>query len=176
MEGTFELLAPPLAHADADALAELVLDAVAGNASIGFPAGFSRGEALAFWAGVESDALAGRAMLFGSRVDGTLLGTVQLRFSSYPNGRHRAEVAKLLVHSTARRRGLGTMLMRRIEAAALEAGKTLLYLDTETDSAAEILYRRMGWNAAGSIPDFAYRPDGALRPTTFFYRALKREP
>ena len=173
MIATFESLAPPLTEGDRDALARLLLDAVAGNASIGFPAGTTLEVALGFWTGVETDVATGRALLFGSRSGSALVATVQLRFSSYPNGRHRGEVAKLLVHSSARRHGLGTMLMQRVEEAAAAAGKTLLFLDTETGSEAEKLYRGLGWIRAGAIPDFAYRPDGAMRPTTFFYKELK---
>ena len=173
MIATFEAFAPPLAETDRDALAALLLDAVEGNASIGFPADTTHEAALSFWSGVEADVAGGQALLFGSRSAGSLVATVQLRFSSFPNGRHRAEVAKLLVHSSARRHGLGTMLMQRVEEAAAAAGKTLLFLDTETGSAAEKLYRGLGWMQAGSIPEFAYRPDGALRASTFFYKALK---
>lgn len=104
--------------------------------------------------------------------DGRVVGTVQLVRSSYPNGRDRAEVAKLLVHRRARRRGLGEQLLRRAEAEGRAAGLKLLFLDTESGSEAARLYRRLGWTAAGEIPDFAYRPDGALRPTTFFYKRL----
>ncbi|HET7338164.1 MAG TPA: GNAT family N-acetyltransferase, partial [Candidatus Dormibacteraeota bacterium] len=100
------------------------------------------------------------------------VGTVQLGFAQFPNGRHRAEVAKLLVHSSMRRRGLATGLMNAAEEHARRAARTLLFLDTETGSAAEILYRKLGWTVAGVIPGFAYRPDGQLRPTTFFYKVV----
>lgn len=174
MVATFEPLAPPLTDADREALAGLLLDGVAGNASIGFPAETTREEALAFWAALEADVASGRALLFGSRDEkGALIATVQLRFSTYPNGRHRAEVAKLLVHSSARRHGLGTVLMEGVEEAAVAAGKSLLYLDTESDSDAQRLYESLGWMRAGEIPEFAYRPDGVLRPSTFFYKPMK---
>lgn len=173
MSPRVDALLPPIAPADLEALAGLLLDSVAGNASIGFPAETSREAALAYWTAVEADVLAGQAILLGVRDGRPLVATVQLRFSAYPNGRHRAEVAKLLVLSSARRHGLATMLMGRAEEAARDAGKTLLVLDTESDSPAQRLYERLGWTSAGRIPDFAYRPDGALRPTTFFFKPLK---
>lgn len=169
---TVDRLAAPLSAADMDALANLLLDAVAGNASVGFPDGTTSGEARTFWNGIEVDIVAGRAVLLGTRLQGTLVATGQLRFSPYPNSRHRAEVAKLLVHSTVRRRGMATALMEMLEAEAREAGRTLLVLDTETGSGAERMYERLGWTRAGVIPDFAYRPDGRLRPSTFFYKLL----
>ncbi|HET9782565.1 MAG TPA: GNAT family N-acetyltransferase [Candidatus Dormibacteraeota bacterium] len=163
---------PDVSASDLDALTELLLDAVAGNASVGFPAGLSRDEARAFWIEVAQAVGADRLILLAARIEGRIVGTVQLGFARFPNGRHRAEVAKLLVHSSVRRRGLATDLMNAAEEHARDAARTLLFLDTETGSAAEALYRKLGWTAAGVIPDFAYRPDGRLRPTTFFYKVL----
>jgi hypothetical protein len=62
--------------------------------------------------------------------------------------------------------------MAALEAEARDAGRTLLVLDTEADSEAERMYVKLGWAKAGVIPDFAYRPDGQLRPSVFFYKAL----
>jgi acetyltransferase len=51
-------------------------------------------------------------------------------------------------------------------------GKTLLFLDTQAGSDAERLYRKLGWEAAAGIPDFAYTPTGELAPTTVMYKRL----
>lgn len=167
-----ERLGPRLIEADLESLTELLMDAVAGNASVGFPAALSREEARRFWMDVSAAVDAGRLILLAVRSDGRIVGTVQLAFSQYPNGRSRAEVAKLLVHSAKRRSGLATDLMRGAEDAAREASRRLLFLDTETGSGAETLYRKLGWTRAGEIPDFAYRPDGELRPTSLYYKRL----
>jgi GNAT superfamily N-acetyltransferase len=167
-----ERLGPGLTEADIESLTGLLIDSVAGNASVGFPMELSREEARRFWADVAAAVGAGRVILLAVRSGGRILGTVQLAFSQYPNGRSRAEVAKLLVHSSARRRGLATDLMRAAEDAARQATRALLFLDTETGSGAETLYRKLGWTRAGEIPDFAYRPDGELRPTSFYYKRL----
>ncbi|MDP9464738.1 MAG: GNAT family N-acetyltransferase, partial [Actinomycetota bacterium] len=87
------------------------------------------------------------------------------------NQPHRGEIAKMLVHRRARRRGLGEALMRAAEAAALEAGKTLLVLDTSSADA-ERLYHRLGWQRVGVIPGYALWPDGGLAATTIFYKNL----
>jgi GNAT superfamily N-acetyltransferase len=76
------------------------------------------------------------------------------------------------VHRRVRRRGLGAALMRAAEAAAREAGKTLLVLDTVTGSDAERLYARLGWQRCGVIPGYALWPQGGLCSTTVFYREL----
>jgi len=81
-----------------------------------------------------------------------------------------------LVRRSARRRGIGAALMRAAEAAAREAGKTVLVLDTATGSDAERLYTRLGWQRCGVIPDYALLPQGGLCSTTVFYRLLECEP
>jgi GNAT superfamily N-acetyltransferase len=152
-------------------LAELLIDCVEGGASLGFPAPLELEVARAYWLGVGGAVESGRCVLLGA--GDPLLGTVQLQFPSFPNGRHRAEVAKLLVRSSARNQGLGMRLMAAIEREAGRRGKTLLILDTQTGSSAENLYRKLGWETAGVIPDFALTPYGQLASSTFFFKRLK---
>jgi ribosomal protein S18 acetylase RimI-like enzyme len=161
-------LEPPVPPEDLGALADLLLDGIASNASLGFGADTTFDQAREWWAGLK----AGASVLLVAREDGRIVGSSVLGFSPFPNGHHRAELGKLIVLSTYRRRGIARELMRESEAEARRAGKTLLFLNTETGGAPEGLYRALGWTAAGIIPDFAYRPDGELRPTTFYYKRL----
>ncbi|MGW3401566.1 GNAT family N-acetyltransferase [Streptomyces zhihengii] len=108
----------------------------------------------------------------GTNSGGRVIGTVQLRSETSPNGTHRAEVAKLLVHRDARGRGVARLLLTAAEECARDAGRTLLLLDTQTGSAAEHLYRSAGWTQVGTVPDYAADPAGVLRPTTFFRKTL----
>ena len=78
----------------------------------------------------------------------------------------------MLVHRRSRGRGTGAALLAAAEQAARAAGKSLLVLDTAAGSDAERLYRRLGWQEAGTVPDFALWPRGGLCATTFFYRKL----
>ncbi|MGW2559177.1 N-acetyltransferase family protein [Streptomyces sp. NPDC001514] len=153
-------------------LAEILVDAVDGGASVGFLAPLDRAVAEAWWR-AHAEALArGSRALWTARSGGRITGTISVGFATYPNGGHRAEIAKLLVHRDARGRGLGRTLLSTAERAAADAGVTLLHLDTETGSPAEALYRRAGWTAAGVIPDYAADPTGELHPTTVFYKRL----
>ena len=161
------LAASPRA-AELRGLAELLRDAIAGNASVGFVEVPGIEEAEAWW----SAWLDSTRVVFAAAETGVVLGTVSLVPSSYPNGRHRAEIAKLLVLRAARRRGIARGLMAAAEAEARALGRTTLTLDTETGSDAEVLYRGLGWTAAGSIPKFCYGPDGRLTPTTYYYKHL----
>jgi GNAT superfamily N-acetyltransferase len=165
-------LAPAEAIEAAPALADVMLDCVAGGASIGFMADSSRDEAVAFWR-AQAEAGDGRAILAAEDDDG-ILGVVQVIPAWQPNQPHRADVAKMLVHRRARRRGVGEALMRAAEAAAREMGRTLLVLDTVTGEAGERLYARCGFTRVGVIPDYALFPDGRPCATTVFFKALAR--
>ena len=151
-------------------LANLLIDCVEGGASLGFPSPLDLDAAREYWLGVAGGIETSRNVLLVA--GDPMLGTVQLQFSPFPNSRHRAEVAKLLVHNSARNHGLGTRLMEAVEREAIRRGNTLLMLDTQTGTGAENLYRKLGWEAAGVIPDFAFTPYGQLAPSTFFFKRL----
>ena len=153
-------------------LAVILADAVAGGASVGFLLPFSPHDAAAWWHGLEADVARGSVIVVVARLERRVVGTAQLRLAQLPNGRHRAEVAKVLVHRSARRQGIASALMREIERIALAEGRTLLVLDTIANSEAEPLYLKLGWTRAGEIPRYAGMPDGELRPTVVFYRDL----
>ncbi|HEV8229483.1 MAG TPA: GNAT family N-acetyltransferase [Candidatus Limnocylindria bacterium] len=155
-------------------LAVILADSVAGGASVGFTLPFNPEDAATWWQSIERDVVAGRIVVIVARIERRVVGTAQLRLAQLPNARHRAEVAKVLVHRSMRRRGIATALMREIERIALAEGRTLLVLDTITGSEAVALYEKLGWTRAGEIPQYAAMPDGALRPTTIFYRILER--
>ena len=89
-----------------------------------------------------------------------------------PNQPHRADVAKVLVHRRARRRGVGRALMAAVEREALRRGRTLLTLDTDTGGDAERLYSALGYARAGVIPGYALFSTGPLCDTTIFYKHL----
>lgn len=152
-------------------LASLLEDAVGHGASVSFVPPLDRGDALAFWAKVTAGVADGRRTLLVAHDGGDLVGTVQLEHASVPNGAHRAEVQKLLVHTRARRRGIAGLLMVALEREARAAGKKLLVLDTVRGDAAEPLYRKLGWIEVGVIPDYAIIPGGYC-DTVVFYKRL----
>jgi GNAT superfamily N-acetyltransferase len=158
----------------AEGLADVLMDCVEGGASVGFMHPLSRARALAFWQQVLAGAARGERIVLVARdvESDTIMGTVQVVLAVPENQPHRAEIAKMLVHRRARRLGLGAALMQAAEAAAREAGKTLLVLDTVTGGDAERLYARLGWQRCGEIPGFALFPRGGLCSTTVFYRVL----
>jgi GNAT superfamily N-acetyltransferase len=157
-----------------DELANLLIDAVDGGASVSFMHPLTRERAVTFWRQVvEQVSVSSRALLVAED-DRGICGTVQLLLAQPENQPHRADVAKMLVHRRTRRRGLGAALMRAAERTAHEEGKTLLVLDTVTGSDAARLYERLGWMRAGDIPAYALLPQGGLCSTTVFYRMLNK--
>ncbi len=157
---------------DLSTLTDVLMDCVNGGASVGFMAPLARARAEQFWRGVASEVAAGRrAMLVAEDAQG-ICGTVQLVLNMPDNQPHRADVCKMLVHTRARRLGLGAALMLEVERLAAELGKTLLVLDTVTNSDAHRLYSKLGWERVGEIPGYALFPDGQPCATTYFYKRL----
>jgi GNAT superfamily N-acetyltransferase len=155
-----------------DELAAVLADCVAGGASVSYMAPFTHEQARAAFAAWAGDVERGARLLLAAFVDGTIVGTVQVVFATQPNQPHRADVAKLLVHRSARRRGLAQVLMEHAESEARAEGRTLLVLDTVTGDDAERLYTRLGWTRVGVIPNYALYPDGRPCDTTVFWKAV----
>ena len=164
----------PRAFADVpvDGLAELLIDAVEGGASVGFMQPLTQERAVAFWRAVAQGVAAGDRALLVAEDDQGVCGTVQLIITQPENQPHRADLAKMLVHRRVRRQGLGAALMRAVEALARDCGKTLLVLDAVSDGDAARLYGRLGWVRVGEIPRYALMPTGERCSTTYFYRDL----
>jgi GNAT superfamily N-acetyltransferase len=165
-------LAPAQAHEQVDALARVLADCVEGGASVGYMTPFSHAEARTVFEEYAREAAEGRRIILGAFLDGELVGTAQLVVGLPPNQPHRADVARVLVHRAARRRGIARRLMEQLEQEARAEGKTLLVLDAVAGGDAARLYERLGWNAVGVIPGFAVYPDGRLCDTTFFWKTV----
>ena len=165
-------LAPAEVYQQLDALADVLFDCVDGGASVSYMAPFSREDARRAFEGFAAEADQGRRHVLAAFADGKLVGTVQLITALPPNQPHRAEIAKLLVHRSARKRGIAERLMEAAENEARAEGKTLLVLDAVTEGDAARLYGRMGWTTVGVIPGYALYPDGRPCDTTVFWKSV----
>jgi GNAT superfamily N-acetyltransferase len=153
-------------------LAAIMVEAVAGGASIGFMAGFSHADSLAWWRGRLSAAAQGEVQILVALDDGGIIGTVSLVPAAMPNQPHRADIAKMMVAQRAHGCGVGAALLAAVEALALAQGRTTLVLDTISGSTAARLYERAGWEKVGDIPAYALMPDGEMAPTTVYTKRL----
>ena len=161
------------AHSAVSRLATVLIECVAGGASVSFHHPLPVEQARGFWRGTAGQVAAGRVRLFAAWVEGVLAGTVTLNHYTRPNQRHRADIAKLLVAPAARRRGVAHALMARAEAAAWAMGRTLLVLDTQSGSDGDRLYRTLGWTEAGGIPGYSLSSAGDLEDMTLFYKVRR---
>jgi GNAT superfamily N-acetyltransferase len=166
---------PIIGEVEIAGLAEVLNDCVEGGASVSFMLPMSLPKAATYWRGVATQVALGESLVLAAFDDGGLVGTVTLVLRQPENQPHRADLAKMLVHRRARRRGVGAALLQAAEAEALGAGKTLLVLDTASADA-ERVYARGGWQRVGEIPGYALWPAGGYCATTVFYKQLRRTP
>jgi ribosomal protein S18 acetylase RimI-like enzyme len=152
-------------------LADVLVDCVEAGASVSFMLPYSRSDAEQFFETVIASVARGETVLVAGKLDGRIVGSVQLGIDMPPNQPHRGDIKKLLVHRAVRNHGIGTALMARAEAEAKSRGRTLLVLDTAS-SEAERLYVRGGWQRVGVIPDYAMWPAGGFCDTTFFWKRV----
>ncbi|SDX88587.1 Ribosomal protein S18 acetylase RimI [Ruegeria halocynthiae] len=155
-------------------LTDILHSCVHTGASIGFILPYSRDDARTYWRDRVRPAVHAEALdLFVAYGEGRIQGTVQLIPAAMANQPHRADVAKLLVHPNARRRGLARALMATLEARAVELERTLLVLDTRSSDPSRILYQSLGFRIAGEIPGYCRNPfEDRLEPTTYMYKPL----
>ncbi|HEU4439324.1 MAG TPA: GNAT family N-acetyltransferase, partial [Methylomirabilota bacterium] len=91
------------ARREQPSLIALLRDVVDDGGSVGFLPPLSADEAREYWEGVAAAVKGGGRLLWVARADGHIVGTVQLDLEQRANGRHRAELIKLMVHTRARR-------------------------------------------------------------------------
>jgi GNAT superfamily N-acetyltransferase len=157
---------------EVDGLSDVLIDCVEGGASVSFMLPMTRAKADAFWRHVADGVARGERVVLAAEDAGAIVGTVQVILAQPENQPHRGDLAKMLVHRRARRRGIGGALLEAAELSAREAGKTLLVLDTASDDA-ERLYVRGGWQRCGEIPSYALWPDGRPCATTYYFKFLE---
>jgi GNAT superfamily N-acetyltransferase len=153
-------------------LCEVLIDCVEGGASVNFMYPMTLAKAADFWRDVAASLGRGeRALVVAEDEHGAIIGTAQAIWATPENQPHRADIAKMLVHRRARRLGVGAAILRAAEDAARDSGRTVLVLDTASDSA-QRLYERGGWQRVGAIPDYALLPDGGRCATVLYYKKL----
>jgi GNAT superfamily N-acetyltransferase len=153
-------------------LLTLLKDAVNSGASLGYLAESPISEYENFWQKEFRDVQAGLTTILIARKQEHLAGVVCLSEVGKANQIHRAEVRKLLVVLDQQNQGIATTLMAEVEFTARAAGKSLLTLDTESNSAADYLYQKLGWQKYGVIPRYAASPNGTLTECSFYYKEL----
>ena len=153
-------------------LSELLIEAVANGGSVSFMDPLPVELADKFWESALSEAARGDRIILGAFDGDLLVGTVTLVLDLSQNQPHRAELVKMITRISHRRCGVATALLHRAEKLALARGRTLLVLDTASDGGAAPLYESVGFKLAGEIPDYAFKPQGGLTGTKFYWKRL----
>lgn len=151
----------------------LLQDSVQGGASIGFLLPLENAQLVEFLEEVCSALERGTTLLLVALEEQRVIGMVMLALATKPNARHRAEVQKLMVHSTQRQRGIGRALMQQLESVARAHRRRLLVLDTREGDPSNQLYSSLGYQVAGQIPHYAEGLDGRLETTILYYKLLE---
>jgi ribosomal protein S18 acetylase RimI-like enzyme len=154
------------------ALSEILIETVAGGGSVTFMHPLDQTTARAFWEDSLAAAERGERIVLGAWDGEALAGTVSVILASPPNQTHRAEIAKLMIRLSHRRRGVAAALMRAAEEKAEAQARTLLTLDTAAEDGASALYEKLGFTLAGTIPDYAFRPRGGLTGAMFYWKRI----
>ena len=156
----------PLTLADVPAYRELMLLAYA-QAPDAFVATPEERAAApdAWWARRIADP-DGHGLAFGAFVDGRLVGSVAVEYSTRPKTLHRSLLIGMFVHPSARGLGAGRAL---VEAALAHArarpgapGRTMVLTVTDGNEPALRLYRACGFEAFGTEPMAILAPGGHL--------------
>ncbi len=153
-------------------LAEILIDAVAGGAGVSFMHPLAQKDAEDFWIGQLNGIKAGSTFPVIAEHEGQTVGIVLLIKAWAPNQPHRADIAKMLVHSKYRRHGFATQLIKALEDRARSLGLSLLTFDAVAGSGAAKFYERLGFINVGEIPGYAYSGTGKLDGTCFFYKLI----
>jgi ribosomal protein S18 acetylase RimI-like enzyme len=154
------------------ALSDILVEVVANGGSVSFMHPLAADVATAFWARSLAAADAGNRVVLGAVIDGALAGTVTLDLDTPPNQPHRADIAKLMTKIRHRGRGVARALMLEAERIAVAERRTLLTLDTAAEDGAAGLYEALGYQFAGAIPDYAYKPLGGLTATLIYFKRV----
>lgn len=155
-------------------LCDLLVETVASGGSVSFMHPLSMEDAQAFWEKSLASAARGERVVLGAWEGNLLVGTVTLLLDFPPNQPHRAEIAKMMTRMSHRGRGIARSLMDCAETIAAARGKSHIVLDTATEEGAAGLYRKLGYNLTGEIPNFALKPHGGLTGTLIFWKELPR--
>lgn len=154
------------------ALADTLIETVANGGSVSFMHPLAPDVAATFWTRSLAAADADERVVLGAYADGELVGTVTLLLDCPPNQPHRGEIAKLMTRLAHRGRGVARTLMLEAERIAVEHGRTLLTLDTAEEDGAAGLYEGLGYQRAGLIPDYAFKPHGGLTGTILYFKRI----
>lgn len=151
----------------------LLADCVGQGASLGFHRPANMAQLYDYWHSVALALRTQQRSLFTvETAQGALVATAQLNYCGKENGKHRAEIEKLLVDPLKQRQGIARNLLRHVEGVAQARGLQLLFLDTATGDKSEDFYKSLNYSLCGSIPNYVSCENGLMHSTSIYYKLL----
>lgn len=149
----------------------LLRDAVESGGTVGFVLPVTDDKLNRYWTGVARDLEAGERELLAAIEHGKVIGALQIAYEKAESVRHRADLQKLIVHSSEHRRGIARALL----VAALERmpalGVAMYTITTFKEGVAENLVRSLLFTRFGVMPHYGLTPDGKLHDASMHYIA-----
>ncbi|KAL2024547.1 hypothetical protein VTK56DRAFT_7590 [Thermocarpiscus australiensis] len=108
--------------------------------------------------------------LAGKPAGTDLRGLAMLRLSESETGSFRGHIDAVLVDRKHRRQGGAKALVAALEYEAAKRGRSLLLVNTETDSVAEAAFKKFGYVEIGKVPHFSRVLPNGKKGETFFYK------
>jgi acetyltransferase len=149
--------------------ADLLDDAVTVGGTVGFLLPMSEDKLERYWGGVARDMEAGERELLAAIEHGKVIGALQIAYEKAESVRHRADLQKLIVHSSDHRRGVARALLVDALERMPALGLMMYTITTFKDGAAEALVRSLMFTRYGMMPHYGLTPDGKLHDASMHY-------
>jgi ribosomal protein S18 acetylase RimI-like enzyme len=128
---------------------------------IGFSGPLTDEQAAEYFIGLRLDVDLGRkALLLGRAPDGAVVAMAVLTPNGLPNCRHLAEISKCIVHPEWRGSGVVRRGLAELLAFCRARGIDTLTLDVRKGTRAETLWKGLGFEPYGELPDYARTATG----------------
>lgn len=159
-----------LAHKEE--FAALLRDAVEDGGTVGFILPVTDDKLDRYWAGVAREMEAGERELLAALEDGKVIASMQISYSKVESTRHRADLQKLIVHSSERRRGIARALLVHALESMHALGLVMYTITTFHGGPAESLVRSLLFTRYGVMPHYGLTPDGKLHDASMHYISI----
>jgi len=147
----------------------LLKDAVEVGGTIGFMLPMTEDKLNRYWNGVARDMEAGERELLAAIEHGKVIGAIQIAYQKAESTSHRADLQKLIVHSSEHRRGIARALLVDALERMPALGIAMYTITTFKEGVAEALVRSLLFTRFGVMPHYGLTPDGKLHDASMHY-------
>ncbi len=150
----------------------LLGDAINDGGCVGFLLPVQADKLDRYWNGVAREMEAGEREVMAALENGRVIGALQIAYEKAESVRHRADLQKLIVHSTERRRGIARALLVHALERMPALGLVMYTITVAKAGPAEMLVRSLLFTRYGVMPHYGLTPDGKLHDASQYYISL----